>query len=360
MPAHPSLAFDRTLTPPGARICAAMSGGADSVALLRALHSANATPKSALGVGLSAVHIHHGIRGPEADADQAFVQNLCTSLGIPLHIHQVDVPAHASATGETIEASARSLRYEVFHSLLRSGEADAILTAHTMDDQAETVLLKLLRGAWTEGLGGIHPVVTVHIAGKSPGRILRPLLCIRRGEVETYLQAIGQPWREDASNADPAFTRNRLRHQLLPGLREFNPSLDQTLSNLAELARDDELHWQAELGRVLPKILLPGKPVRGGGRSVPTSPGQKSLALEIERLRPLDPSLRRRVLRAAARQLGARISFAETSRLLALCGLLSLPTVAPKPGSSLRISGDILVERSARELRLTHCPEPAL
>ena len=357
MSARPTLPFDRSHLRPGDRICAAVSGGADSVALLRALHAANVTPKDALGVGLSAVHVHHGIRGPQADADQIFVGNLCDRLQIPLHLHHADVPARARDRAETLEEAAREVRYTCFRALIASGEADAVLTAHTMDDQTETVLMKLLRGAWTDGLGGIHPIVQVHTPGGRSGRILRPLLPCRRSEIELYLQSLGQPWRDDESNADPAFTRNRLRHQLLPQLRDFNPSLDQTLSNLAELAREDEARWQLELSRLLPQLLLPGKPVRGGGRSVSTGPGAGSVALEIERLRPLDPSLRRRVLRAAARHLGARISFAETSRLLALCGLIHLPTVSSRPGSSLRISGGLLAERSARELRLSHDPQ---
>lgn len=355
----PDLAFDRSNLRAGDRVCVAVSGGADSVALLRALYAANAAPRLALGVGLSAVHLHHGIRGDEADGDEAFVQQLCSRLEIPLHLEQADVPARSAAAGESLEEAARNARYELFHRLLRSGEADTILTAHTMDDQTETVLLKLLRGAWTEGLGGIHPIVVVPVPGKPAGRIVRPLLCTRRQEVEAYLQALDQPWRDDSTNADPLYTRNRLRHQLLPQLREFNPSLDGAISNLSELAREDEARWQAELDRVLPQLLLPGKPVRGGGRAVGTGPGLGSLALEIERLRSLDPSLRRRVLRAAARRLGARISFAETSRLLALCGLATIVTVAAKPGSNIRISGDILAERSVQELRLSFDPKPS-
>jgi len=336
MPDLPNLPFDRTHINVGERLCAAVSGGADSVALLRALHQANNSTHSALGAGLSVVHIHHGIRGAEADADEAFVKDLCNRFDLPLHLHRVDIPARASASGETLEEAARTVRYEIFHSLLRSGEADSVLTAHTMDDQTETVLLKLLRGAWTEGLGGIHPVVTVPIPGKATGRILRPFLCLRRHAIEEYLVALAQLWREDSSNTDPLFTRNRLRHQLLPQLRDFNPSLDQTLSNLAELAREDEARWQAEVSRILPQLVLPGKPVRGGG--------------------PLDLSLRRRVLRASARQLGSRLSFPETSRLLALCGFLSVPTVPSKPGSSLRLSGGLRAERTVRELRLTRTP----
>ena len=359
MPGPDQLTFDRIHLHPGDRVCVALSGGADSVALLRTLHTANSTSRAAVGVGLSAVHVHHGIRGEEADADQRFVEQLCGGLSIPLHLRHVDVPARAAAHRETLEEAARHARYEIFRTLLQSGETDSVVTAHTMDDQTETVLMKLLRGAWTEGLGGIHPILTIPISGKPEGRILRPFLCTRRREIEAYLQALGQTWREDASNADPAFTRNRLRHQLLPQLREFNPNLDQTLSNLAELAREDEARWQIELARILPALLLPGKPVRGGGRAVSTAASTASVAVEIERLRPLDDSLRRRILRAAARQLGANISFAETSRLLALCGFLDLPTVSAKPGGSLRISGDLVATRSVRELHLTHQPRPA-
>jgi tRNA(Ile)-lysidine synthase len=354
----PALPFSREHLRPGDRLCAAVSGGADSVALLLALHAANAAPRDSLGAGLSAVHVHHGLRAQEADADQTFVADLCRSLDIPLHLHRVDVPAHAAAARETLEEAARTLRYQVFHQLLATGAADAVLTAHTRDDQAETVLMKLLRGAWTEGLSAIHPVVTA--PGLTParsGRILRPLLGTSRAEIEAYLRALDQPWRTDSSNADLLFTRNRIRHTLLPLLRQENPALDQTLAHLAELAREEETRWQVELGRVLPQLLLPGKPVRGGGRAVSTAAGQESLALEIDRLRPLDPALRRRVLRAAARQLGARLSFEETARLLALAGFAPHPTVTPRPGATLQLAHNLRAERSLREIRLSRAPE---
>jgi tRNA(Ile)-lysidine synthase len=349
----PTLSFSRDALRPGDRVCVAISGGADSVALLLALHSANQTKHGSLGVGLSAVHVNHGLRGAESDGDQQFVEDLCARLDLPLHLHQASVPdriAEAKAAGdpETIEEAARNVRYDFFAVLLSSGQADAILTAHTLDDQAETVLMKLLRGAWTEGLSAIHPALTL-----AKGKILRPLLQTSRAEVEGYLKASGQPWREDSSNTDAAFTRNRIRYNILPLLRAENPSLDQTLANLAELAREEEARWQTELARVLPQLLLPGKPVRGGGRSVSTAPGESSNAMELERLRSLDPALRRRVLRAAARQLGVRLSFDETSRLLALCGFLVISTVSSKPGSVLKLSNQLVAERSPRELRLS-------
>jgi tRNA(Ile)-lysidine synthase len=290
-------------------------------------------------------------------------------LEIPLHVHHASVPervARGREAGEpeTIEEAARGLRYEVFKSLIAQGHADSVLTAHTLDDQAETVMMKLLRGAWTEGLSGIYPVVKLQGTGNreqgtgnkeqgtASGQILRPLLGVRRAELEEFLRGQKQVWRTDSSNADEAFTRNRMRHHLLPILREYNPSLDQALANLAELAREDEGRWQAELSRVLPQVLLPGKPVRGGGRAVSTAPREGSVAVELERLRGFDPALRRRVVRAAARQLGVRLSFDDTDRLLALAGFGVDPKVAARPGGSLQLAGGLRAERSARELRL--------
>jgi tRNA(Ile)-lysidine synthase len=373
---------------PGDRICAAVSGGADSVALLLLLHEANALPRNALGVGLSAVHVHHGLRGAEADQDLAFVEALCQRLAVPLHTHRVSVPdrlaaSRAAGNPETTEEAARALRYEIFARLIAEGHADSVLTAHTLDDQAETVLMKLLRGAWTEGLSGIHPVVAVGEAthpfaikprkdgppaagassARHPGKILRPLLAVRRAEIEDYLRSRDQPWRTDSSNADEAFTRNRIRHHLLPILREYNPAIDAALANLATLARDDEAHWQAELARILPQLLLPGKPVRGGGRAVATNQSA-SISIEIERLRALDVSARRRVVRTAARSLGVRLNFDDTARLLALAGLgpESGPTAGPllaasKPrAATLDLPGSLRAQRTARELQLTREP----
>ena len=348
MPSPVTLPFDRTNLHPGDRVCVAISGGADSVALLLALQAANQTKNNALGIGLSAVHVNHNLRGEESLADQRFVEDLCITHDIPLHIHQADIPARIATTRETIEEAARAVRYDLFRTLIASGHANSVLTAHTLDDQAETVLLKLLRGAWTEGLSAIHPVVTV-----PGGLILRPFLQTRRAEIEAFLKSLNQPWREDSSNTDEAFTRNRIRHTILPVLRQENPSLDQTLANLAELAREEESRWQNELIRLGPQLILPGKPTRGGGRAVSTSPGESTVAIEIDRLRSIDPAARRRVLRAAARQLGVRLSFDETARLLALCGFASIPTVPSKPGATLQLSNNLVAQRSPRELRLT-------
>lgn len=338
---------------PGDRVCAAVSGGADSVAMLLLLHAENSLARNALGIGLSAVHVHHGLRGTEADEDLAFVDGLCLRLEVPLHVHRASVPERLaacanSARTETVEEAARILRYEFFERLIREGHADSVLTAHTLDDQAETVLIKLLRGAWTEGLSGIFPVVTVR--GRSPGRvgsILRPLLGVRRAELEAYLRGRGQAWRTDSTNSDHAFTRNRIRHHLLPILREYNPAVDRTFANLAELARNEEAKWQTELARLLPHLLVPGKPVRGGGRTVSTAANERTVAIELERLRGLDAATVRRVLRAAAKQVGVRMDFYDTARLFEVL------TAAGRLGAKLQLSGGLRAERSPRELRLT-------
>jgi tRNA(Ile)-lysidine synthase len=357
MAAKPNLAFDRTFFRPGERVAVAVSGGADSVALLLAMQQANHEERNGravgLGIGLSAVHVHHGIRGVEADADAEFVRELCVRLDVPLHLHRADVPGHAKKHGETMEEAARNVRYGVFRELCASAEGrgavDTIATAHTLSDQAETVLMKLLRGAWTEGVSGIHPVLEL-VPG---GRAVRPLLGVTREEIEAFLNSQNQPWREDASNADAAYTRNRIRHELLPALRAENPKLDTALANLAEVARAEQAHWQGELARLLPQVLMPGRPVRGGGRA---ATGTACVAIELERLRGMSLAMRRRVLRAAAESLGAALNFAATERVLALCEVENKEVMQGKRQVSgkgaLHLEGGLRAERSVRELRL--------
>ena len=317
------------------RVAVAVSGGADSVGLLRAL--SDTAPE--LGLVLSVAHVHHGLRGAAADEDAGFVAVLVQELGLGFALHRVDTAAVARARKQTLEEAGRALRYAWFHELLAQGQADAVATAHTLDDQAETVLQRLLRGAWTEGLSGIHPVVAC------PGGVtLRPFLETRRAEIVTWLRALGQTWREDASNADPAFTRNRIRHELLPQLAEFNPKIAEQLARMATLARDEESWWTAELQRLLPGLLLPGRPVRGGGRAVSTHPDAGSVGMELERLRALSSAVRRRVLRAGAEQLGCVLHFEPTERLMAM--------VAPDGPRKQQLTAELRAERTPRELRL--------
>ena len=342
---HVSLPLDRKLLHPGLRLAVGLSGGADSVALLRALVDQNHEPGRELGLVLHAAHLDHSLRGSESDADLAFSRSLARQVGIPFHQFRVDTTGQAQpspATGkpaESIEEAARRLRYNWFRRLLASGEIDAIATAHTLDDQAETVLAKFLRGAWTEGLSGIHSVL------KFPeGPILRPLLAITRAEIEAYLRSVGQPWREDSSNRELTFTRNRIRHELLPLLETWNPSLRKHLAHMAELAQDEEAWWQVEQARLAPQLILPGRPVRGGGRAL-----AEGLAIDIVRLAELAPALQRRLLRHAAQLTGSALDFAATEslRTLALTG---------RAGQKLDLAQGLRVERSHRELHLSAQP----
>jgi tRNA(Ile)-lysidine synthase len=357
------LAIDRRRMKAGERVCVAISGGADSTALLLALWQANQVSpqnKEALGIVLSAAHVHHGLRGAEADADEAFVRELCERLAVPLQVFHVDTAARQAAEGEGLEEAARELRYDAFWGWMSEGFADAIATAHTLDDQAETVIMKILRGAWTEGLGGISPTVEHSGRKQQPsGRVIRPLLGVRRAQVEAFLRDHEQAWREDESNRDLSLTRNRVRHELMPQLRTFNPSLDDALARMAGIARDEEAFWAGEVSRVLPQVLLPGKPVRGGGRAVSTAVGETSCAIEIERLKSMPAALRRRIVRAAARSLGAgpgsrsvcSLGAEETAKVLALAGFGGHDGVLGRIGSRLELRGGLRVERSARELR---------
>ncbi|HUY80963.1 MAG TPA: tRNA lysidine(34) synthetase TilS [Acidobacteriaceae bacterium] len=328
------LELDRTLLKPGMRLAVGVSGGADSVALLRTLVEA----AGEIGLVLQVAHMHHGIRGADADADAEFVAGLAAELGLTFHRRDVDAVKESRERRETLEEGARRLRYGWFRELLEAGVADAVATGHTLDDQAETVLHRLLRGAWTEGLSGIYPVLE-----ERRGVIVRPFLGVRREEIEAWLSHTGHSWREDATNSDMSYTRNRLRHELLPALGTFNPQIRGQLANLATLARDEEAYWQRELTRILPQLLLPGRPVRGGGRAASTDPGEAVLSLEVERL-PESAAVRRRILRAAAKELGISLNFEQTERLLAMCG----------PGGSRRqtLTATLRAERSTRELRL--------
>lgn len=312
-----------------------------------------------LGLVLHVAHLHHGLRGDEADADLEFVRALASGFNLPFHEARVDTTAEARAhpagqlhgveslvaadveqkSAESIEEAARRLRYRWFRQLMSSGDVEAVATAHTLDDQAETVLGKFLRGAWTEGLAGIHPLIEV-----PEGRILRPILSTTRGEVEAYLGERQQGWREDSSNSHLTFTRNRIRHELLPLLEGWNPRLRQHLSQMAELALDEEACWEAEIDRLTPQLILPGRPVRGGGRAA-----AEGIAIDLTKLAAQPIAVQRRFLRYAAGQLDASPDFAATEALRHL-GLMG------RAGQKCELAQGLRAERTHRELRLTVGP----
>jgi tRNA(Ile)-lysidine synthase len=233
----------------GDRVGVAVSGGIDSVALLRLLLES----RRELGVVVSVVHFNHKLRGAESDADQEFVAHLARLHDLEFHVESGDVAQHAADEHVGVESAARELRYGFFRRLLgqypeSSVKLDKVATGHTLDDQAETVLMRLIRGTGLKGLGGIHPRIPVEDVGERvSGEIVRPLLGIRRRELEQCLKDLNQPWREDPTNPDVKFTRNRLRQRVLPLLeRDFNPSVAENLAELAEIVRGEEDYWENE------------------------------------------------------------------------------------------------------------------
>ena len=179
------------------------------------------------------------------------------------------------------------------------------------------------------------------------GEIVRPLLAATHAEIEAYLRELGQDWREDSSNRNLTFTRNRIRHELLPLLEEWNPRLREHMAQMAALASDEEAWWQAELARLAPQLILPGRPVRGGGRAAGTGL-DSGLAIEVARLAALAPAVQRRLIRYAAEKFGAALDFSATEavRSLALKG---------RAGQKLTLPHALHAERTARELRLSTC-----
>ncbi len=223
----------RTMTQPGDRVICALSGGADSVALLFGIYLL----KEKLGIRLEAAHFNHSLRGTESDGDEAFVRQLCHQFDIPLHVGRGQVVAGKKG----LEAAAREARYAFFSTL--DGK---IATAHTADDNAETVLLHLVRGTGLKGLGGIAPI---------RGNILRPMLGITRQQVLEFLKEYNLTYRTDSSNHTDDFLRNRLRHHVLPLLQAENPRLAEKLSATAlRLRQDEEALAQAAAYDVLPDV----------------------------------------------------------------------------------------------------------
>jgi tRNA(Ile)-lysidine synthase len=220
----------------GDRVAVAVSGGTDSVALLGLLLDLRAE----LGIVLSVAHVNHKLRGDESDEDERFVAQLARQHVIDLHLGLASVDADASG----IEAAARELRYGFFRELAREGRVAKIVTAHTLDDQAETILLRIFRGTGIRGLAGIHPRIVFENDGRAFGEVVRPLLGFRRAALLEYLRETGQKWREDSSNQSSEFLRNRLRYRLLPVItEEFGEAAVDHMAQLAEFARAEEQHW---------------------------------------------------------------------------------------------------------------------
>jgi len=219
-------ARDRQLFAPGDTLIVGLSGGADSVALLDLL-----TSLPGCSLHLIAAHLNHCLRGDESDGDEQFCREFAARRGIPFETRRVDVAAFAARKGLNLEDAGREARIEFLDHLAQTAGAAAVVLAHHADDQAETVLMRLLRGSGSHGLAGI--------AWKNRRGYIRPLLNVTRQEIEAYLRKRGLEWREDSSNRDTTLLRNRIRHEILPLLESCNPATRETLTATAAILNDE-------------------------------------------------------------------------------------------------------------------------
>lgn len=296
------------------RLGVAVSGGADSIFLLHLLH--RLAPH--WNLKLSVVHLDHGLRGDASRQDAEFVRNQAAKFGLDFHLK------HANLQAGNVEQEARRERHNFFSELLAANTVDRIATGHTRSDQAETVLYRILRGSGLAGLRGVLPLLEL----PQGGALIRPLLDLDRSEIKAWLRSESLEWREDATNRDPAYARNRLRHEILPLLRaEFNPHLDQALAQLAVLAQDEE-QWAA--GQVVPP------PCRAG-----------AVYLSVRELTANAPALARRQIRLALEQVKGdlrQLDFAHVETVLEMARSTQGSGRAQLPG--------IDVYRSFEALRL--------
>lgn len=324
--------LDQRLLAPGERVAIAVSGGADSVALLRGLLEL----RGEVGVVLSVAHFHHGIRAAEADADQQFVAQLAKQFDLEFHLASGNAPDVAKQRKVSLETAARDLRHEFFSRLVAENKADKIATAHTLNDQAETVLMRIIRGTGARGLAGIAPL-------HRQKRLVRPLLSITRQEIEDYLKSLGQSWREDLTNQDLSHTRNKVRRQLLPLLEEFNPEIRRTLSELAEISRGDAEYWKQQRESLVDRLVQRGKPSRSGRSS--SGKAGEIRSVDLAELLALPLALRRELLHALGEQIGLNLEFRHIEALIALAR-------EGKKGKPVQLPGNWNASASFRELQL--------
>ena len=249
------------LPPRGERVVCAVSGGADSMCLLHLVWSQ--------GYDVIAAHFEHGIRGEESQRDAHFVETWCRKHGIPFVLGHGDAPGYAAENGLSLEEAARELRYDFLYKTAEAYGADRILTAHSLDDNAETLLFNLIRGSGTAGLCGIP---------QSRGKLLRPLLHVSRAEIEAYLRENEVPHVEDSSNESDDYTRNLIRHRVMPLLKEINPRFPEAAERTARLSERDEAFFSALARAYLGHEL-------------------KNESLPLESLRALHPAVASRVIR---------------------------------------------------------------
>lgn len=319
------LAFaDRhAMLPAGSTLLCALSGGGDSMALLTCL----LTLAKDRDLTVLAAHYNHQLRGEESRQDETFVTDWCEKQNVPLTLGRGDVAAQAAQQGRGIEETARAMRYAFLKETAQAVGADCIATAHNADDNAETLLLHLVRGTGLDGLAGIPP---------RRGPIIRPLLTQTRQEIEAYLRAEDVPFRVDSSNADPAFARNRIRHQVMPVLRELNPNFSPRLAENLRHIREDR-----EFLENLAHTAMKPQP-EGEGLSLPAG--------ELAALpRPVAVRVVKQTLAALGRH---QLSAVHLDQILTLAD-------SQRPSARIPLPQGLLVRRDYDRLLFTHEAHPA-
>jgi tRNA(Ile)-lysidine synthase len=307
----------------------ALSGGADSVALAWLLQALGPEFGGRL-CGL--IHVNHHLRGADSDADEAFCVALAARVGVPIEVVHVDVAAARDAHDASPESAARIARYRAFEVAAANLNATAVATGHTLDDQAETVVMRLLRGAGPRGLSGVRV---------RRGRYIRPLLDVDRSALRQYLNARSEPWREDASNLDMGIARNRLRHDVMPALTQFAPGGVRALARLATLAADDEAYLTAASEAARKVVARPASKLDG----------VDVVVLDAAAMRQLAPAVARRLVRAVIAELAP--GRPPTARHLEAVWRLA---AADKPVGHLDLPR-LAVDRSGSQVTLRALPD---
>lgn len=326
-----ALLLNRRLFQAGDRVLVALSGGADSLTLLHLL----AQERAALRIELAAVHLHHGMRGEAADADVRRLESWCGEWDVPLHVVRADVPALAVERRISVEEAGRLARYRAFAEVALVTGTNKVATAHTADDQVETLLFRLLRGTGTDGLGGIPE--RRPLAPDAAGvEVVRPLLGVSRAEVESYLREHGLEPLVDSTNFDLHYQRSHIRYELLPLLSGYSPALKEGLLRLSRQAREEGELLDRLAGEVLERARL--RP------PAPFPWVRPVLELDAGTLAEAPPALARRALCLALRPLGTEVESALLERLVELAsagsGAWDLPGA---PFRVLREAGRLMV-----------------
>lgn len=306
---------------PGLRVLAGFSGGADSTALLLLLKEYAAEH----GIEICAVHVNHGIRGKEAERDRDFCEQFCRERGIPFETVCADVPAAAKLRGISLEEAGREIRYEIFEKYIREGLADRVALAHHQNDQAETMLFRLMRGTGLRGLRGMEPVRLPYI---------RPLLCVSRAGIESWLTKEGVPWVEDGSNQELEYTRNRIRHLVLAPMEQIYPRTAAHMAKTAEQLLEAEDYLERETERAAEKYI---------------SPCEGGLDISLRAFEELHPAIVKRLtLRCMERLLGS-LKNIEAVHAEQICALAQ-----GGRGSRIMLPGGIFAVLDYDALRLQH------